>query len=303
MATSIGAILGEAFRLYRRHLVTLLVTCAIVLVPVSLAKSAAMALIVAPSTLGAAAGHVQSLTERTASDVQRTLDETDPTKRPALEDRQQKDIEDLQRELTGAGTDVAGGLVAVLLSVLAALVGISLMYALAVPLATGALTVIVADLIAGESSGPAKGYARLLARSGKLFTAGTLAFLAVAAGLVCLVVPGLILAFLFSFVVPVVLIENVGGMAALKRSVKLVNANVFQVAVVLFVFAGIRLVASIVTTLLVPSAAVFLDSLVQDSILMLTLPIPILGTVLLYFDLRRQADGLDAQGIRSALAT
>jgi hypothetical protein len=300
-AKTIGVILTEAFALYRQHLVTLLVTCAVVLVPVSLAKSAAMALIVAPSTLEAATSRAQSLTERTVTDAERTLGEQDPGTRPALDDEQEKDIEDLQRELTTAGTSAAGGLVAIILSVVAALVGLSLMYGVAVPLATGALTVIVAARITGATVAPGKAYARVLARSGKLFTSGTLAFLAVAAGLLFLLLPGLILAFLFSFVVPVVLIENIGGMAALKRSVKLVNANVFQVAVVLFVFAGVRLVGSLISEVLVPSTWPFLDSLVQDFVLMLTLPIPILGTVLLYFDLRRQADGLDEQGIRGAL--
>jgi len=34
---------------------------------------------------------------------------------------------------------------------------------------------------------------------------------------------------------------------------------------------------------------------------MFLMPIPIIGTVLLYLDIRRQADGLDAQGLRAGV--
>ena len=39
----------------------------------------------------------------------------------------------------------------------------------------------------------------------------------------------------------------------------------------------------------------------QDALLMLVLPIPILGTVLLYLDIRRQSEGLDDRALRAAL--
>jgi hypothetical protein len=34
---------------------------------------------------------------------------------------------------------------------------------------------------------------------------------------------------------------------------------------------------------------------------MLLLPIPVIGTVLLYLDIRRQADGLSEQGVRAGI--
>jgi hypothetical protein len=310
-AKPIGTILSEAFRLYQRNVVTFLVTCAIVLVPVSLAKSAVLALLLAPtdvaSMIGVTAGrvqHEQELSERTAKDLQRALEETDPAKRKALEAQQQKEAEELQRELETTEVAATGSLLALVLGLVAALLGIAAMYGIAVPLATGALTVVVADRVVGGNAGPGQGYARLFARMGKLLTAGIPAFCAVMVGLLFLVIPGLVLAFLFSFVVPVVLIENVGGVDALRRSAALVRANVGQAFVVLLVFAGIRLVATAVTTLVVPSSAFFARSLVEDLLLMLTLPIPILGSVLLYFDLRRQESGgrLDERGIRAAIA-
>ena len=127
------------------------------------------------------------------------------------------------------------------------------------------------------------------------------AFFLVLIGLCLLIVPGLLLGFFFVFVTPVVLLENVGGIAALKRSAALVKAHIGQVAVVCVVFAAIRFVASIMTSIIIPHSAYFLGSFVQDVLLMLILPIPILGTVILYLDIRRQAEGLDDAGIRAAL--
>jgi hypothetical protein len=299
----IGVILTEAFQLYQKNLGTLLLTCAILLVPVSLAKSAAMALILAPTVMvDAAASHAQQISQQTAKDLQRQLQETDPKKRQELVKQQQKEMQDLQQAWATTGTAAVGGLMAILLGILAALIGIAVMYGIAIPLTTGALTIIVADRSTGGNAGPGKAYGKLMRRFGALLSAAIPAFFLVLVGLCFLVIPGLIIGFLFVFVTPVVLLENVGGIAALKRSVALVKANVAQVAIVCLVFAGIRIVASILGGIFVPRSAIFLGSFVQDALLMLTLPIPILGTVLLYLDIRRQTEGLDDRAIQAALS-
>ena len=301
-AKPIGAILTEAFQLYQKNLGTLLLTCAILLVPVSLAKSAAMALILAPTAVvDVAASHAQQLSQRTAQDIQKQLQEADPKKRQELMKQQQKEMQDLQQAWAATGTAAVGGLMAILLGLVAALIGIALMYGIAIPLTTGALTILVADRSTGGNFGPGKAYGRLLRRLGALLSAAIPAFFLVLVGLCLLVIPGLIVGFLFVFVTPVVLLENVGGIAALKRSVALVRANVGQVAIVCLVFAAIRIVAQIVGGIFVPRSALFLGSFVQDALLMLVLPIPILGTVLLYLDIRRQSEGLDDRALRAAL--
>ncbi len=297
-----GTILTEAFQLYQKHIGTLLLTCAVLLVPVSLAKSAALALILAPTAVvDVAANHAQQLSQRTAQDLQRQLQETDPKKRQELMKDQQKEMQDLQQAWATTGTAAVGGLMAMLLGLVAALIGIAVMYGIAVPLVTGALTIVVADRSIGGTAGPGKAYGRLLRRFGTLLSAAIPAFFLVLIGLCLLIIPGLLLGFFFVFVTPVVLLENVGGIAALKRSAALVKANIGQVAVVCVVFAAIRFVASIMTSIFIPHTALFLGSFVQDVLLMLILPIPILGTVILYLDIRRQAEGLDDAGIRAAL--
>jgi hypothetical protein len=300
----VGAILTEAFQLYQKHLATLLLTCAILIVPVSIAKSAAMALILAPTAVvEVAANHAEELSRQTAQQMQRQFDDAqrDPKKWGQDSAARQKQIADFSQQWATTGTAAVGGLMAVLLGALAMVFGVAVMYGIAIPLTTGALTIVVADLATGGSAGPGKAYKILLSRLGKFLSAWIPAFLLVLVGLCLLVIPGLIVGFLFVFVAPVVLLENVGGIAALKRSVNLVKANVLQVAIVSIVFVGIRLVASLVAHIFVRSTAFFLDSLVQDLLLMLLLPVPIIGTVLLYLDIRRQADGLDAQGIRAGV--
>ncbi|MGH7269895.1 MAG: hypothetical protein ACREJ3_05640, partial [Polyangiaceae bacterium] len=279
-----------------------LLTCAILILPISLAKSAAMALILAPTAVTAvSAHHLENLSQRTATDLQRQMTETDPAKRAALAQQQQKEIADLSSAWAETGTAAVGGLLAMVLGLVAVLVGIALMYGIAIPLVTGALTVIVADRATGGNAGPGQGYAFLFKRFGKLMSAGIPAFFLVCLGFLFLIIPGVVLAFLFVFVTPVVLLEDVGGTAALKRSVALVKANVLQVLVVVLVFAAIRIVAQVMTGILIPSSAFFFDSLAQDVVLMLLLPVPIIGTVLLYLDIRRQADGFDAQRVRAGL--
>jgi hypothetical protein len=303
-AKPVGVILTEAFQLYQKHIGTLLLTCAILLVPVSLAKSAAVALILAPTAVvDVAATRAQTLSQRTAQDLQRQLQETDPKKREALARDQQKEMQDLQQAWVTTGTAAVGGLMAIVLGLVAALIGIAVMYGIAIPLTTGALTIIVADRSIGGTAGPGMAYSRLLRRFGKLLSAAIPAFFLVLVGLCFLVIPGVILGFLFVFVTPIVLLENVGGIAALKRSVALVKANVPQVAIVCLVFAAIRIVASIMSGIFVSRSALFVGGLVQDALTILILPIPILGTVLLYLDIRRQTEGLDDAGIRAALGS
>jgi hypothetical protein len=300
----VGTILTEAFQLYQKHLVTLLVTCAILIVPVSLAKSAAIAVMMAPTVaVEVAAKNTAELSRKTAEQMQRELQlaQRDPKKLEQLQRDEQKQLQDLSRAWATTGTAAVGGLMATLLGLAAMLLGILALYFIAVPLVTGALTIVVADRATGGSAGPGQAYALLFRRLGKFISAWIPAFFLVLLGLLFLIIPGLIIGFLFIFVAPVVLLENVGGIAALKRSVSLVKANIAQVLIVWLVFVAINIVTRILAHLFIPSTAFFFDSRVQDVLLMFLLPVPIIGTVLLYLDIRRQADGLDAQGLRAGI--
>jgi uncharacterized membrane protein len=299
-----GALLGEAMQLYQKHLATLLLTCAVLMGPVSVVKSGATALILAPTmAVEVSAKNAERLSQRTAEQFQRQLQEAqrDPNKWQQTSRDQQKQMEELSKAWATTGTAAVGVLMAFFLGLLALVLGVALMYGVAVPLTTGALTIIVADRATGGNAGIGQAFALLFGRLGKLLGAWIPAFFFVVLGLFFLVIPGLVLGFLFVFVTPVVLLENVGGMAALKRSVALVKANVGQVLIMCLIFAAIRIVSRITAHLFIPHSALFLGSLVEDALLILPMPVPIIGTVLLYLDIRRQADGLDEQGLRAGI--
>jgi hypothetical protein len=56
-----------------------------------------------------------------------------------------------------------------------------------------------------------------------------------------------------------------------------------------------------VASLLVPRGSIFMASLVSDLTTMVMLPVPVLGTVLLYFDIRRKRDGFTNDNLRADL--
>lgn len=297
-ATPIGALLLSAFDLYQKNFIALITACALLMVPVALVKAGVTSLMLAP--VSAATTETIQISQAAATRLREDADEArhDPARAQELERDEQKQMDVLER----AGRRALGGFAAAALGFLVTIASIAILYAVAVPLTTAALTILVADRATGGTSGSVEAYKRLLARLPALLSATIPAFFFVLMGLCLLLIPGLILGLLFIFVTPVVMLENVGGIAALKRSVTLVSTNLLQVVVVALVFAVMRFAASITAGFLVPHAAFFLKSLAQDLLLLFLLPIPIVGTVLLYLDVRRQAEGLDERAIRAALS-
>jgi hypothetical protein len=316
-AKPVGVLLTEAFELYRSHLAVLLATAAIVIVPLSLVKSTALALMLAPvataATTEASAKSAAEISRGAAERWERQIQaaQQDPkswaentAERQREQQRAQKDMQDLSRTLAlreSTESAAPGGLMATVLGYLALVLGLAVMSGIAIPLVMGAITIVVADRVTGGDAGPAEVYRLLSRRVGNFLSASIPAFFCVLAGLCLLFIPGFIVGFLFTFLAPVVLLENAGGIAALTRSVNLVKANLLQVAVVCLVFAIFGLVASAITHFLIPRTWLFVDSFVEDLLLLLFVPLPTIATVLLYLDVRRQADGLDEQGIRAGL--
>jgi len=117
------------------------------------------------------------------------------------------------------------------------------------------------------------------------------------------VVPGLVLSFLFVFVPAVVLIEGQAGVAALKRSVRLVRSDWLRVAVVLITFGLIYVVTSFIAGVLVPNDAFFLKQVLVNLLSLVLLPLPVLATVLLYLDVRRKTEALSREALHAELET
>jgi len=196
---------------------------------------------------------------------------------------------------------LAGGLGVYLFGLLGTLVTAFFLYGIIVPLTNGALTIAVADRVLGGKAEWREVWMLLFRRLGKLLSAVIPAAIVVAIGFVFFIIPGLVLGMLFAFVSPVVLIEGIGGRAALERSTTLVRSDWLRVTLVVLVFGLLRGVAQVVAGALIPHSAIFVSSLFGDLITMVLLPVPVLGMVLLYFDVRRKRDNFTPDNLRADL--
>lgn len=248
------------------------------------------------------AGDIQRL-QRAQEALREGLEHHVPAEKLARLEREQADA---------AATLGADGLVAArsavwsfgafLLRLLASFVTAFFLYGLIVPLTNGALTISVADRVLGGRAEPREVWMLLLSRVGTLVPTVLLSALAVAIGFLFFALPGVVLAFLFAFVSPVVLIEKKHGVEALKRSAKLVSSDWLRVALVLITFGVVSWFARLVASLLVPGRMFFINSLMSDLITLVLMPVPVLGLVLIYMDIRRQKEGLTEDGLQAELA-
>ena len=146
---------------------------------------------------------------------------------------------------------LAGNLSVYLLGLLGMLVTAFFLYGIIVPLTNGALTIAAADRILGGHAEWREIWMLLFRSLGKLLSAVIPAAIVVTIGCVFFLIPGLVLALFFAFVSPVVLIEGLGGRAALERSTTLVRSDWLRVALVLLSFAVVRCVAQLVASVFV----------------------------------------------------
>jgi hypothetical protein len=297
-------LLVESFRIYRMHARPLLLICALVFVPASLAKSCAMSAILAPRAAAASASGMVELA-RAAEASRQTLAEAyarnadaDTIARLAAEN--QKRLQQMSEEVARVAGSVPGRFTLWLLGVLATLVS-ALAFAIAVPLASGALTIAVADRLSGGAAGWIESWMLVLGRLRKLLAAVVPAAGLIAIGLLLWVIPGLAVAFFFALVAQVAVVEDLGGAAALRRSAELVGADWLRLALLLAVFGFLTWAARLIADFVVPDAHIFMTELLGDLLTLAVLPLPLIAGALLYFDLRKRRDAFDAESLRATL--
>jgi hypothetical protein len=110
----------------------------------------------------------------------------------------------------------------------------------------------------------------------------------IAIGLVALIIPGIILAIMFSLVVPVIMIENAGALESLSRSRVLVHRRWLKTFGVLFLFGIlIGIVGSVISFL---TGSLGLVGSVASSILLAFIqPIMPIGLTLYYYSMTARA--------------
>lgn len=194
-----------------------------------------------------------------------------------------------------------------------ALAGVAV-YLIAVPLAQGALMWAVSNRYLDRPAGIAAAYRIVIDRLGSMIAVIFLSALVIGAGMLACVIPGLIFAFMFSFAVPEIVLENRRPVDALKRSWQLANYDFWKVVITLFVLS---LLVSLISMALATPFSIALISLAgeENMILFQTLarsvntivqllvqPVQIIGTILLYYDLRIRHEGFDIQLLADAVA-
>jgi hypothetical protein len=171
------------------------------------------------------------------------------------------------------------------------------------PLVQAALAIATADRLLAGNADWRQHWALLWPRLPLLLSAAVPAALILAVGFFIAVLPGLVLSFFLLFAAPVVLFERLGGLAALRRSYHLVQWDWLRTALMFVVFGLSGSISHWVAGLFAPTGALLLDNFVGDLLFLLVMPVPIIGTVLLYLDVRRKAEGLDDDHLRAALET
>jgi Uncharacterised protein family (UPF0259) len=181
------------------------------------------------------------------------------------------------------------GIIAALL--LAASPGLALLAVLidlvAITLFTGMVVELVADVQDGRrDASPGQLLRAATPVLGQLILVGVVAGIGIVIGFVLIIVPGLILLTIWSVAAPVVVLENPGVFAALRRSRELVRGNgwqVFGVILVLYILVG---AVSVIVEGIAESAGSGAGIVVRVVVGVLTAPLSALAASVLYFELR-----------------
>ena len=301
-------ILVEAWALYKKHARALLVTCAVLFVPASIVKSCAFAAILGPSLAAGSAAAAQRLSGDEGARLESArvaLQEAyqrhaDKGTIERLQADQARLLEELGRRSMSAASAAMGSFTIWVLGLFGSLV-VSFIYLVTEGLTSGALTISVGDRVTGGAAEWREVWMLLFRRLGPLLLAVILRAVIVAFGFLFFFIPGVILGLLFAFVPQAVLLEGLRGRAAFRRSLDLVSSDWLRVAIMIIALAVLGWVAQQLASLLVPASALFVRSLFGDLVTLVFLPVPVLGMVLLYFDIRRKKDGLTDDRLRTDL--
>ena len=181
--------------------------------------------------------------------------------------------------------------------------GVVLTYAFMM-LATGAITKAVSDRYLGQPATIGGSYRFVAGRLGALLLTTILVGLFIIAGMVLLIVPGIIFSLWVSFVVPILLIEGRAYTRAIERSRYLVGQGVWgRVLLMTTIVSVITSIVQVPLTMPLQMASTWLNmpSLMTLSGLFggvaqaATVPIGQVGLVLLYYDSRMRKEGFDLE--------
>jgi hypothetical protein len=272
---TVGQIIDRTFTLYRNNFLRFITIVALVYVPVALISIVVMV------------SFVMSWSEQ---------------------------MEALQQPGSHAEEFSAGAFVQIMVLLYAAVIFVQL----GQELCKAALTKGVSDSYLGIEPTVGQAVKTLLRRGGFVLIAFVLLGIVFLAGLALCIVPGLIFMVFWmiwlSLTTQIIVVENLGPLAAMSRSKQLVSGNAGKVFVLAFL---LWLLTMLVSGLLgqvgqLVGRLVFPDSQVEQVIVgqlsgtigqILAMPIVSIAMVLLYYDLRIRKEGFDLQMLSQTLGT
>lgn len=285
----IAALLQKAFDLYKKHFVALAITCGIVLIPLGLVGG----LIGLRAAADPAVGEMKDRSDRVQSKSRemQALQKKMANASPEEQQQQAQKMAALQKEMmedARAQLGAATGMIARLVGYLLLALLLIPLQIIATWLAQAALIPVIGDRALGGSMQPGQAWSIVLKRIIPLVITAVLGGVLVGIGVILCVVPGLVLAFLFAFSAPIVMLEGKSGVDALKRSAQLVKNHWLEVLIVGFIYAIIIGVIGFTVRAILGG---LVGSLLQPFINAALFPLPTLALVLLYLDVRKVDEG------------
>ena len=194
-------------------------------------------------------------------------------------------------------------------AILAALIPLALLVLVAYPLSTGAATYAIGQRYLHKPISAVDAMKVTWKRYGTLCWAISMAGVIIMGGFLLLIVPGILWALSYALLVPVVALESGNAKESRRRSWALVAGNRGKVFAVLFI---IGLLAFLVSGAIQAILTFFLEShslpgqlttqLVKEIASFLLAPLPIIASVLLYYDMRIRKEGFDLEMLSQALS-
>lgn len=173
------------------------------------------------------------------------------------------------------------------------------------PLATGALTRAVSRRLLGQQISLRDCYVYIFRNFGRYIGTLMLNGMAIGLGTMVCVVPGLLMAVWFVFTSTVVVVEGIGGTAAMGRSKQLsigqagriVGMFVLMILTSGMIGAGVSAMSTFAVkrVALEPLQEFMAQQALQDVIQLLLTPFYAIGWVLLYYDIRVRNEGFDLE--------
>lgn len=103
------------------------------------------------------------------------------------------------------------------------------------------------EAIAAGTTSLNTGISVVTSRLVQLIVAAVLVGIAVGVGMLLLVIPGIIAAFLFMFTFVIIIVDNIGAVDAMKKSFELVKANLGDLIMLFIAVIGVGIVISIIS--------------------------------------------------------